>query len=535
MLKRNRVTIILGLLTVWYLLATLPYLEHFPRMEWAQPMIVAPAWKLADQGIYGSDMFATFYEADTRNYDHMPLYGLFLAGAFKLLGLGIWQARLISVLAGLFVIYLTYQLGKTLFDVPMGLLAAIVVACLRISIPNDLDIIRLGYQMNATGIPLLDFARVIRFDVMVPLWVLAASLAFISGMRRKSAWRFLLAGLLTGMALLTHVYGAFILPVFVLLLWWETGWRTLRQSPIYMLMAGFVVAVLPYVIYVLGGLENYRGQSLRHQARFDFFSPRFYWDSLLGEPWRYLSWLGGSFREAVLWPRLGIWLLLIALAITFVLLLRHIRHHSTLATRFLLLSLPILMGLLALLINLKRYQYTALIVPFLALYVAYAGLALWRQGRGGIRWVLVGLFVLMLVEGAIGMWGGWQQAQAATDHKEVVTLVQETISSDARVLGTHSAWFALAQYDLWSVNLAFVRSDPRFGYDPTPSLAEVIAEIAPDFIVMEQRLLQKYEDDRFSDTLPLSDLDNYIQTNCPTVAGFLPSADYGDIAIYQCH
>ncbi|GAB4579848.1 MAG: hypothetical protein Fur0022_25870 [Anaerolineales bacterium] len=531
------------LITVGYLFATLPYLEDFPRMEWAQPMIAAPAWKLASEGVYGMDMFRGFYEADQHNYDHMPLFGLFLAGSFQLFGLGIWQARLVPVLAGLAVIWLTFWLGKKLADDDVGLLAAFFLVALRLSLPNDTDLYNLGYQMNASGIPLLDFARVIRFDVMVPAWVAGACLAYVHAQSAVQSRRwYFLAGILTGLATLTHVYGVFILPVFVLLIFWGNGLRALRKNALSYLCAGFFLALIPYLIYVFQDLPAYLGQSLRHEARFDLLNPAFYWDSLIHEPWRYLSWLGGSFRQAVLWPRVGLWVLVFGLPLSLWMLIWEVQTQKRLEHRLLLVTWPILAGCLALLINMKRYPYTALLLPFLMLPLAWVGVTLWRKfapARIGVRLLLGGLWVAILIEAGVGVWGSFQMARQGTSHAALSAALREVIPPNARVLGSHSVWFALANYDFYSVNLAFVLSDPQYGYRTTPSMQTVIENIHPDFIVMETRLLKKYLE--HPETLPgerqenyLRQLDVYIQTFCPNTVLNFPAEDYGEVKVYQC-
>src|SRR5215208_5379311 len=109
---QRQVAIVLAALIGWYGLATLPYLGDFPLLEWAQMGIAAPAYKLAMQGIYGNDLFAGFYRTEAYNYEYMPLYPLLVALSFKILGLGVWQARLVSVLCGLATILLTFWLGR---------------------------------------------------------------------------------------------------------------------------------------------------------------------------------------------------------------------------------------------------------------------------------------------------------------------------------------------------------------------------------------------------------------------------------------
>ena len=527
----------LALLSAWYGLATLPYLADFPLIDWAQPMIAAPAYQLAEQGVYGSEMFTGFYRAEIRNYDHMPLYPLFLSAAFKGAGLGVWQARWVSVMAGWVTLALTFRLGRQMYGPEVGLLAAAALCMAQLARPNFEEVLRLGYQLTQSGIPLLDFARVIRFDVMVPLWVTAAGLCFhraAAGARQRD---YFLAGVFSGLATLTHLYGAFIVPVFTVTLIWHEGWRVLRRPAPYLILLGWALALMPYVLYVLQDWPAYRGQMLRHEGRFDLLTLAFYWDSLLHEPWRYLAWLGGSFRRPVLWPRVSFWLVILGIPLAIALFWHRLRQRPSLADRLMVIALPGLAGLLALLVNLKRYPYTALLLPFLALHLSFVIVTLWRAARRWGRWLIALILAAALVEGALGIWGSWQMARQTTPYARLTQALRGLIPSGARVLASHVAWFALADYEFRSANLAFILADRRYGLDPVPSLEQVVQRIDPDYIVMEQRLLKKYLDpaslpDDFIANL-LRAFDEYLQRHCRAVT-VIAAPDYGDIGIYHC-
>ena len=44
-------------------------------------------------------------------------------------------------------------------------------------------------------------------------------------------------------------------------------------------------------------------------------------------------------------------------------------------------------------------------------------------------------------------------------------------------------WLGLAQYQARSINLAFVLSDPQYGYEHTPSMEQVMMQINPEYVV----------------------------------------------------
>ena len=541
-LSEKRVGLALGALTGWMLLATLPYLSDFPLVDWAQPMIAAPAYKLVSQGIYGSDMFTGFYRSEWRNYDHMPLYPMLLAVSFKMLGTGVWQARLVSVFSGLVVVWLTFALGRRLYGASVGLAAAGLLCVMRLGLPNPYDVLRLGYQMNASGIPLLDFARVIRFDVLVPAWVVAAGLCFYRAQARDARRWYLAAGACAGLATLTHLYGGFVLAVLILAHVWHAGRRAFRRAPLVLMLAGCALVMLPYVVYALQDIDAYRGQMLRHEARFDLLNPAFYLDSLGREPWRYLSWLGGSLDQAVWWPRVGLWVMAAGVAAANLVLVRRIRHSPQLADRLLLISLPVLAGLLGLLINVKRYPYTSLLMPFIALQVGLAIVAAWRSVGRHRRLIhgMIGVALAALtVEGAAGIANSFQMGAATTPYQAIVDAVRRAIPSGARVVSSHVAWFGLAGYDMRSANLVFVLSDPQYGYARMLSVDEVLQHIDPEYIVMEDRLLKTYlrepaslPDERVVTLWRM--FDEYIQRHCGDIAARVPAPDYGDVTVYHC-
>jgi 4-amino-4-deoxy-L-arabinose transferase-like glycosyltransferase len=538
-LRRNAPALCLLALVGWYLLATAPYLADFPAMEWAQMRIITPAYKLASTGTYGNDLLTGFYDAESRNYEYMPLYPLQVALAFALLGPGIWQARAVSVLGGLLTVVLTFALGRRLYGARLGLLAAAALVLLRLAVPVPGEVERIGLELNASGIPLLDLARVVRFDIWVPVWVLSACLCFFWAHERRSRLGFLLTGVLAGLATLTHVYGAFILVVLALVLLWLEGKRALRMPAPYLMAAGLALALAPWAVYVVGDFTAYRGQMAKHGGLGDLLRPGFYLDNLYREPWRYLSWIGGSFRHPELFPRLGIYLLSAGVAVALAVLWQRARAARSAGDTFLLIAGPVLAILLALLIHYKRYYYVLLVLPFLAMQFAYAVLLLWRQTRWPVRPVrvaLAALLALAVAEGVYGVAVSWRMARSTTPYAALSAQLQQAIRPGARVLLAEPYWLALTAHPARSIQLAFLLSDPRY-YAQPPSLSAVLLTLQPDYVVTEERLLDIYGRDPAETSANARDwreLDGYLRQHCPIAAADLTTPDYGEVKVYQC-
>jgi 4-amino-4-deoxy-L-arabinose transferase-like glycosyltransferase len=531
--------LVLFALIGWYLLATVPYLQDFPVMEWSQMRIINPAYKLAVQGVYGNDLLTGFYNAEHRYYEYMPLYPLQVAMAFRLLGPGIWQARAVSVLGGLICLLLVYALGRRLYGPRIGLLAVGALVVLRLGLPMPAEVNRIGMDVNASGIPLLDLARLVRFDIWVPVWVLAACWCFFRAHARASSAGYLATGVLAALATLTHVYGAFILVVLVVVVLWTEGARVLRRGPLYLIAGGWLQGVTPWVIYVLGDLDAYRGQMAKHGDPGDLLRPGFYLDNLLREPWRYLAWLGGSFRDPVLWPRLGIWVLVCGVGLALVLLWRQARTTRRPTDVFMLVAWPVLALLLAVLVHYKRYFYVLLVMPFIALQLAYAAQAVWDQSAWRptlVRGALCFILAAVIVEGALGVGQSWRAGRATTRYATLTATLNQAIHPGARVLMADPYWLGLVDREARSIQLPFLLADRRF-YAQPPSLAEVLLTLKPDYVVTEERLLDIYARDPRQvgeNAENWRRLDAFLKEHCPVVSADLRTPDYGEVKVYQC-
>src|SRR5262245_9729195 len=98
--RKWRVAVLFTFVAGWYGLATLPYLDNFPHPTQDEAQIAAPGYKLATQGVYGQDLYTGYYHSEQYVYEFMPLHPLLLALCFKLFGMGMWQARLVSTVCG---------------------------------------------------------------------------------------------------------------------------------------------------------------------------------------------------------------------------------------------------------------------------------------------------------------------------------------------------------------------------------------------------------------------------------------------------
>ena len=208
--------------------------------------------------------------------------------------------------------------------------------------------------------------------------------------------------------------------------------------------------------------------------------------------------------------------------------------------RFLLLALPTLALLLALLISFKRYVYIILILPFLALQVGYGLSVLWQWvgGRPFIWRLLLWLFIAAaLLEGIISTAQNLQAAAATTPYYDLTQQIRANLPAQARLLALHEYWLGLAEYDFYALDLALVMSDPAYGYEPTPSIEQAVAQIAPDYVIIPDTLLKAYQTPELLPSPALAQklqaLDTYLLQQCRPPRE-IATADYGLIFIFAC-
>ena len=173
-MMRFRFLLILFLLLYWGL--ALSNLSVVPSVHQDEPWQASTGWKLAQAGVFGSDLFAGFHGMERHYYGYMPVHPFLLSLYYRAGGLGLWQSRLETVTLGLLTLAWTYHLGCRLFGRRVGLLAVIFLLVLRHTALRP---------QQLSGILFLDIARIARYDMAVPVFGLAALAVYYSAIHHK--------------------------------------------------------------------------------------------------------------------------------------------------------------------------------------------------------------------------------------------------------------------------------------------------------------------------------------------------------------
>jgi len=474
---RIRHGLLLAALLGLYLAVSLHGLAIVPPVYEDEPWQASTGWKLATEGTFGSDLFAGLHGMERRHYWFMPVHPLLLAGTFRIAGLGLFQARLEAVLAGLAVLVLTWALGCRLFGHTIGLLA---VAFLLTGRHSGLT------PSQVSGILFVDVVRIARYDVVVPVFGLASLHAYLSARRRADARWYGLAGLLAGLAGLSHLYGAFwLLALGALALWDRAGWRSLVAMAL-----GFAGPWLLYLIYVLGDLPAWVGQTRQYGPRFDLLNPAFYGSNLLQEPRRYGPGLGPPGWGYLLRP--GVWVGLVVIpGSLLVLFVRASRGGDGMARVIVApaLVLPVLFGLL---IQLKLANYLVTIMPLAALAAAWGGVTLWRRpGRPWWLWwrrlALGALLLATTTEGASRLVALYRAADTTTPYADFIARVRQNVPPGSRVLALHNYWLGMHDFEYRSWSVPFGQTAATAG-PLEVTLPQALDRLAPHIVLIDAKM-----------------------------------------------
>ena len=526
---------ILAVLLLLYLAVSLRHLTTVPRVYEDEPWQASTGWKLATAGVFGSDVFAGFSGMERRYYGFMPLHPLFLAAIFRVAGVGLLQGRLETVLLGLLTLVLTFSLARRLFaDARIGLLAALMLITVRLTglTPSQVS-----------GILLLDMARIARYDMVVPVFGLAALHAYLSARAQGRRRWYFCAGLLAGLSGLGHLYGCFWLPVLLVLAWWDGRDQAAicdatpprPMAAIGLMSLGFALAWLPYVLYVLGDLQSWRGQTRGYADRFDLLNLRWYLDNLRNEYHRYGPGLGPP-RPTIL-LRVGFWSALVALPASLGALLWRGLRHSDRAARVVVVPAIVFPLLFAALIRLKLVNYTVAFVPIGAIAAAWGSVTLWTWlGRTPwSRWAHPALALLLaaaLAEGAMRIVALEVAASTTTPYYAYIGQVRRFIPPGARVLGLHTYWFGLEDFDYrsWVVPLAW--TDPS--NEPAAlTLDAALERVAPDIVLVDQRMREYFAAPAYRGQENAARFSQWLLRHDGRLIGRVDDATYGLMEIYQ--
>ena len=399
-------------------------IENFRPVSDDDNWIMSASFKLATEGVLGSDLYSGLFNGDRHYFFNLPAFHVAQAAVFAVAGAGPGQARWPSLAAALVIIGTASWLATRWSGPVAGCLTAALLVFWRSNLA-DLD----------PGLPMLGLARSGRYDgfAVALVWVSLGLLDWCLGRPRRGTA--VLTGLIAGAAALTQFFGVAALMIACALL----APKATRQAAAGLLpwiALGFAAVTLPYAIDAAAHGGDWFGQNvtIRDAGRIALASPAFYFWNLVREPLRYVEMAPAA---------LAVVPALVALA-------RRLVRRPGPQDVMLAAALAVPAIVLALLESTKAALYAAVLLPAICVLVAMAGadLADWlRRSRSPARLaisivaVIVG--IAMLADGAAAYRLDWQQSSAATRYSDVASRIRAVIPAGAAVFGPHRWWWAL--------------------------------------------------------------------------------------------
>ncbi len=161
-------------------------------------------------------------------YSQLPaLFFYVFALAMRLFGVGIHTLRSVTTVSGLLTIPGMFFLGRELFNRRVGLLATFLLAAMR-------------WHVN--------FSRIAFHGIFAPMLMVWAFYFLIRGLRGRSRWNFVVAGVLVGVGMQSY-YAFMVVPIVLLLYVGHHVLFEARHRPAVAIMGTFAVGVVALAVY----------------------------------------------------------------------------------------------------------------------------------------------------------------------------------------------------------------------------------------------------------------------------------------------
>jgi 4-amino-4-deoxy-L-arabinose transferase-like glycosyltransferase len=265
----------LAFVALVYLHNTVPHLTMLPRVNVDEPWLMERAYQVLTTGVPTQPMLRL-----ARPYFLQVGYDYLYAPWFAIAGVGMLQARLLSVLLGLGAVLLVAGIARRLVGVEAGVLAAAFLAA----------------DSNFLG-----NARTSRTDMPSVFFAALALYCFLRA--RDSAgrgWHFA-SGASAGAAMLCH--GNAYWAVLVIGLWYVITYgvpRVLTTPPAYLFAGGLALTFGPYVAIVMANWTEVKVQIGNFAGdRAPSLSPSVTWSHIAREGERYRNWYFGLITNDV--------------------------------------------------------------------------------------------------------------------------------------------------------------------------------------------------------------------------------------------
>ncbi len=483
----------LGMILVFWLISV-ANLDRFPPIQADEPWILSPGFKFFAKGIFGSDLFASFYGMDQHYFEFLPLMSLLQGLSVHLLGIGVWQLRFVPIALGTLTLALTFALARRLSIPLVGVIALLLLLVWQWT-PSGAN------RILGSGTPLIDVSRIARYDILVAPLGLGALLSFIHAREKGKVIYDFLSGLLAGLAGLAHLYGLFWAIALLLTLLVDRLYfshRPIRRGAALILLGVFAVW-FTWIGLIILSWNDFQAQVLVYSDRLDLLNPSFYLDNLWNERHRYSV----GIQNPTTFTRVGFWLLIFGVPTAMLWVSQRVMRQRDRRALWLLVPSMVFPILFALLVKFKLYNYLVGMVPLMAILVAWCLTWLLQSQKLTRRTATIILIALLTLQGAWGIVQMQLTAVQISPPSQFLAELRETVPPSARVIGINQYWLAFTDRDYRSWVLPLYLSTPS---NPHPiSFQAAMNHVAPQIVLLDVGMAQILADRSSSDSTIQSD------------------------------
>ncbi|MFZ5640933.1 MAG: hypothetical protein ACOY4Q_09610 [Bacillota bacterium] len=415
--NKKMILLILGGIGL-YLALTLPFLQKMP-VTTDEVQFAEPAYNFITYGHFGTTSLSGLFDFHQKTYWQHPLYLALMYFPIKIFGYNFWSIKILSVVTGLIALIFAYRIGR------------------------ELGVPHLFPAMLTLNALFIFLAKIGRMEALTMCLALAA---FYYAVKQK----YLLAGLVSSLALLTHPIGAFTvlnaLTVFIYHRKFDARY--------------FLGLALPFIVvfsFVLDDFREFKRQYLMVQ--------NYLYDArgLLGGPGTHLE----NFLALV--DRSGAWLKL-QLPIFVLFIWGIFQKKDGLQKTVAVIALVNFLGLALLVPNKYVNYYSALVLPFTILFVAMA--------VASNRRIPV-ILVLVITLAANGLMAAKVNSSFIDNDNNILAL-EMLIKPGATILGPPALGVPLKDRRVVGFHAVKMIMDLE-----EKTAEEALAELKPDYIVVD--------------------------------------------------
>lgn len=442
------------------------------------------AWTLVQEGTVRMPIFP----ADPRFSGDvtLPVYTRVEAASFALFGLGIPQARLVSALFVLGVVFVVFFLGREIGGPWCGGLAALLAG---------------------TDTFLIVAARTARPEAVTAFLCWLALLFCYRAVQRHSVkWAFA-AGIACGLGLMCHPLTLAFMGIIGLFFLMRYRWGVFREPLVWVFVITALSPIVPYVLWCFSDAAHIAGFRDMFVAK----AGEPLRERIFGEADRWSDFIGLGSQRVALPFRVPLRLHIpIILTCAFVFLFRRNRKIAIPALTVLAVNIAWFFYM----VN-KGPRYLALLSPLFAIVLGYL-VAQSRQERWH-KLAVAALGLVLLTQLAGNAY--WLYKSRAADYPGIARELQQIVPPQASVYGATTFWMAL-------------HDRTYYAYDRTP-FEYAVTRLRPQYLILYDRVMAHGSGHGDDDFVKLrTDATNFVQTH-GQFAGKVSNDFYGDMEVYR--